>query len=93
MKRIVCITAIAVFACLLIAFYATNVTYANENSDKCAFCEKPADNHGKAVKTDEGTFCCQGCANKYEKDHQDKSAKKAKSPRKHERTGGSEHPR
>jgi hypothetical protein len=88
MKRIVCITSIVVFACLLIAFYATNVTYAGEDSDKCAFCEKPADSQGKPVKTDEGTFCCKGCAEKYVKDHEDKSAKKAEHPSKHK----AEHP-
>ena len=97
MKRTVCLTAIAAFACLLIAFYVTNVTYANDDSDKCAFCEKPADSHGKPVTTGEGedslTFCCQGCVEKYEKDHQDKSVKKAEHPRKHERSGGNEHPR
>jgi len=96
MKRIVCLTAIAAFACLLIVSYATNVTYASE--DKCAFCEKPADSHGKPVtiKDDEGnshTFCNKGCAEKYEKEHHDKSDKKAEHPRKNERSGGNEHPR
>ncbi len=76
MKRIVCLTFIAAFACLLIVSYAANVTYASE--DKCAFCEKPADSHGKTVtiKDDEGnshTFCSKGCAEKYEKEHHDKS--------------------
>ena len=87
MKRIVCLTAIVAFACLLIVFYATNVTYASEKSDICAFCEKSADSHGKPVTTGEGedslTFCCQGCVEKYEKDHQDKSVKEDAHPGKH----------
>jgi len=67
MKRIVSLTAIAAFACLLIVFYAANVIYASDNSDKCAFCEKPADIHGKPVtarEDEEGnslSFCCKGC--------------------------------
>ncbi len=87
MKRIVHLTAVVVFACLLIAFYATNVTYASEDSGKCVFCEKPADIHGKPVTTGEGedslTFCCKGCVEKYEKEHQDKSVKEGEHPGKH----------
>ncbi len=92
MKRIVCLTFIAAFACLLIVSYATNVTYAGE--DKCEFCGKPNDAHGGAVTTGEGddshTFCCQGCVEKYEKDHQDKSDKKPEHPSKD--GGKHEHP-
>ena len=79
------LTAIAAFACLLIVSYASNVTYASE--DKCEFCGKPNDAHGGAVTTGEGedshTFCCQGCVEKYENDHQDKSVKGDENPGKH----------
>ncbi len=89
MKRIVHLTAVVAFACLLIAFYATNVTtYASEKSDnECELCGKPSDSHGKPVTIEQDgenlTFCCQGCVNKYEKEHQDKSYKEEGHPGKH----------
>lgn len=79
MKRIVNLTLIVVFACLLVAFYAGTVTtYAHEKAgNECVQCGKPADSHGGAVTVEHDgehlTFCCQGCANKYEKGHHDES--------------------
>lgn len=88
MKRILHLTAVIVFACLLIAFYAADVTYGKEKSDNgCIVCGKPLDSHGKPVTIErEGetvTLCCVGCANKYEKGHQDKSYKEEELPGKH----------
>ena len=84
MKRIVNLTVVVVFACLMIAFCAGSVTtFADGHpADKCVECGKAANSHGEAVvvETDgkHQSFCCQGCVNKYEKEHHDESQNKDK---------------
>ncbi len=82
MRKIVNLSVVAFIACMMIAFYTGSLkTYANEESGhECVQCGKAADSHGGAitVEHDKGhlTFCCQGCANKYEKGHHDESSHK-----------------
>lgn len=84
MKRIVNLTVVVTFACLMLAFCAGSVTtFADVHpADKCLECGKPANSHGGAVTVEEGdkhqVFCCQGCANKYAKGHHDESHNKDK---------------
>ncbi len=81
MKRIIIIFAIVVFACLIVTFYADNATaFANDEvGHMCVDCKKPLDSHGGVVTIEHNgehlTFCCQGCANKHEKGHHNKSHK------------------
>ena len=77
-----------VIAFTLIISYVGNTTLASEKSaDECIVCGKSVDSHGKPVTIEqEGetvTVCSEGCANKYEKDHQDKSHKEEGHPGKH----------
>ncbi len=81
MKRVINIFVIVVFACLIVTFYADNATtFANDEiGHKCVDCGKLSDSHGGAVTIEHDgehlTFCCQGCVNKHENKHHDKSHK------------------
>ncbi len=81
MKRNINVIIIVVFACLIVTFYAYNATiFANDEAGhKCVECGKPSNSHGGAITIDHDgehlTFCCQGCANKHEEKHHDKSSK------------------
>ncbi len=76
MKRIVNLTIVVAFACLLIAFCAGSVTtFASDEhaAGLCAHCGEPNDGHVGAVTVEHNdehqTFCCPSCATKYANAH------------------------
>jgi hypothetical protein len=73
-KLFIGLIMIAAFCVLTAGSVSSVTTFANEAAaDKCALCDKPSDSHdGVIIVEKDGkhqTFCCQGCADKFEKEH------------------------
>ncbi len=79
MKRIVNLTVVVVFACLMVAFCAGSVTtFANEDeAGNCAQCGESNDGHVGAVTVEHDgehqTFGCPTWATKYANAHREGS--------------------
>ena len=97
MKRIINLTVVVVFACLMIAFCAGSVTtFADEHAaGLCAQCGEPNDGHVGAVTVEHDgehqTFCCPSCATKYANEHHKESHHEDKGHHEHDEDHHDEH--